>query len=173
MGNERFDFRDVQVRGLVISRAAGSGHHLFAVFHLFDKLGRFFAGGDVGADRNFDNVGKAELFQGADQVVDGAGELAENGRRQHGDHFFVFVGQKLQHVNHLRHFDHRAERTGLQAFAAEDAFFRINVLFAGFVFANGADRAGFLTRDRHPDNGVIRADFLAASAGNALVGVDG
>ena len=99
----------MQLSRTVICRAAGGGHEFFAFFHAFDKFGRFVFGGDVGADGNFDNIVKTGCFQCADQVVDGAAELADDGRCDHGNDLLVCLMHGFQNINHLRTLDNCAE----------------------------------------------------------------
>ncbi len=93
VGNKGLDFRYMNACRLVVGRAAGGGHHFFALFHFFDKFSRFFLGGDVGSDGHFHHIGKAQFFQGTDQVVNGAGKLSEHSRCQHGNYLSVVIGQ--------------------------------------------------------------------------------
>lgn len=92
--------------------------------------------------------------------------------RQHGNDLFVGFVNQLQDVDHLRTLDDGAERAGLQAFAAGDAGFVIDVLLAELIFGNGADRAGFLAGNRNADNRVVRTDLMAFAAVDAFVRVD-
>lgn len=92
--------------------------------------------------------------------------------RQHGNDLFVGFVNQLQDVDHLRTLDDGAERAGLQAFAAGDAGFVIDVFLAELIFGNGADRAGFLAGNRNADNRVVRTDLMTFAAVDAFVRVD-
>lgn len=66
-------------------------------------------------------------------IADVAGKLADNRRRQHGNDLFVGFVNQFQDIDHLRTLDDGAERAGLQAFAAGDAGFVIDMFLAELI----------------------------------------
>ncbi|MPN10790.1 hypothetical protein SDC9_158087 [bioreactor metagenome] len=80
--------------------------------------------------------------------------------------------QGPEHVEQLRALHDRAEGTLVEALAAEDAMVEIDFRLAARIFADGADRAGFLARHGGFDDGMKRADRLTFAALDAFFGID-
>ncbi len=128
-------------------RTAGGGHERLSLLNFLFEFRTFIADGFHGALRYFDHVLETDGLNRAIYFFRGGVVLSENGRSDDGDHLFSFA-QTLQHVEHLRNFEDRSERTTVDALAAVDAFALIDMLHAAFVLGNRLYGAGLFARFR-------------------------
>ena len=152
-------------------RTAGGGHERLSLLNFLFEFRTFIADGFHGALRYFDHVLETDGLNRAIYFFRGGVVLSENGRSDDGDHLFSFA-QTLQHVEHLRNFEDRSERTTVDALAAVDAFALIDMLHAAFVLGNRLYGAGLFARYGHIDDGMVGAVAVADAATDAEIVVD-
>ena len=150
---------------------AGVGDELAAELHLADEFLRGHARRGLGGFGDLDDLRKADLPQRPEQLFASAGKLMERRRGDERDRLAAF-GQETQHGNEFGPLHDGAVGAGTETFAAERAFFEVDLGKALFVFADRADRAGGFARDREPLDGVVEADVdetLAALGAGFLI----
>ena len=150
--------------------AARRHDHLRILLVALDELRRLVARRLLGAERDFHHFGEAGLLAGGEQLLDRAGELLRGRGGDHRDELLALLHRE-ENLHQLRALHHRAERTLVEALAAEDALLEVDLRDAELVLLDRADGTGVLARHGRLDDRVVgtRRHALAALDAERLV----
>ena len=155
-------------------RGTAGGRHERQLFrHLFQEVVGLLRGAQVRADRNLENVRKAELLHRGAQAAgrDLGAELADERGRDGGVNALARL-DRADDLEDLGLIRDRAKRAVDQAHAAGNTLVVIDIRLAVLVGADGVHAAGGGAGALLMDDRVVGADLHAAAALDALFLVD-
>ena len=154
-------------------RTAGRRHERQLFGDLLDEVLRLLRRTQVGADRDLDDVGEAELLhRGAQLARRNLGAELTDERRRYGSVNALACLNRSDHLEDLRLVRDRAERAVDQTLSAGNALVVINIRAAVLVRVDSVHAAGRGARALLMVDGLVRAYIDAAAALDALILID-
>lgn len=120
---------------------------------------------------HFEYVAETDGFQCTEYFLYRLFELGQHGGGHHSHYLSSFL-DAVQHIEYGTLVEYGTERTSVQAFAAIDTFFRVDMLYAVFVFGNGFHGTSLFARHRNVHDSVVRAYLMAPAATDTFFVVD-